>query len=92
MPDPTPVRAHVPLLSLCASAHLMRACCVRVCGLQWSRADLFDEAKARASPNKNAYNKHLGSAVWLAARVDAILKSRGTPSMTGSETRKRKVP
>ena len=42
-----------------------------VMAYQWSRANF-----GKAVLNRNAYNKDLRSAVWLAARVDALLKGR----------------
>ncbi|KAL1507956.1 hypothetical protein AB1Y20_007560 [Prymnesium parvum] len=44
--------------------------CRLVFGYQWSRADFESE-----SLNKNSYNKSLRSAVWLAARCDALLRT-----------------
>jgi hypothetical protein len=48
--------------------------CRLVFAYQWSRAK-FGEPKP--SLNKNAYNKHLANAVWLAARCDRLLARRG---------------
>ena len=45
--------------------------CRLVFSYQWSRADFDVDA-----PNKNAYNKSLRNAVWLAARCDALLRRR----------------
>ena len=39
---------------------------------QWGRARLGVD-----NLNRNAYNKSLRNAVWLAARVDALLAARG---------------
>ena len=39
---------------------------------QWSRARFGVD-----NLNRNSYNKNLRNAVWLAARVDALLAARG---------------
>ena len=46
--------------------------CRMVFAYQWGRADF-----ATPSHNKNAYNKSLKNAAWLARRCDALLKGRG---------------
>ena len=43
-----------------------------VFGYQWSRASL-----GTPSLNRNSYNKSLRNAVWLARRVDELLRARG---------------